>query len=98
MNASSDEIKVKNNEAEHRFEVVAEGHRAVSEYIMAGKQIVLAHTEVPKALEGRGIGSALTRAVLEHARAEGLTVIPICPFARAFLQRHSEYRDLLGGR
>ena len=53
------------------------------------------HTEVPKELGGRGIGSALIRGVLDAARAERLKVKPLCPFAKAYIERHSEYVDLL---
>jgi predicted GNAT family acetyltransferase len=52
------------------------------------------HTEVPKALEGRGIGSALIRGVLDIARSEGLKVNPLCPFAKAYIEKHPEYVDL----
>jgi predicted GNAT family acetyltransferase len=45
-------------------------------------------------LEGRGIGSALARGVLDTARALGLKVVPICPFVKAFMDRHPEYDDL----
>jgi predicted GNAT family acetyltransferase len=49
---------------------------------------------VPKELEGRGIGSALIRGVLDTARAQGLKVKPVCPFAKAYVERHPEYADL----
>jgi predicted GNAT family acetyltransferase len=45
-------------------------------------------------LEGRGIGSALIRGVLDIARSEGLKVNPLCPFAKAYIEKHPEYVDL----
>jgi predicted GNAT family acetyltransferase len=51
---------------------------------------VLVHTAVPPELEGQGIGGTLVRAALERAASEGLTVVPLCPFARGWLQRHPE--------
>ena len=57
--------------------------------------ITLTHTEVPPALGGRGVGSALVRGVLEAARARGLKVVPKCPFVSAFMGRHPEFNDLL---
>jgi len=50
---------------------------------------------VPAALNGRGIGSALVRGILDRARAQGLKVVPICPFVKAYLAKHEEYADLL---
>ena len=57
--------------------------------------LTILHTEVPKELEGRGIGSALVRGLLEIARAQGLKVQAVCPFVKAYLDRHPEYADLL---
>jgi predicted GNAT family acetyltransferase len=32
--------------------------------------------------------------VLEAARADGLHVVPICPFIAAWMKKHPEYDDL----
>ena len=55
----------------------------------------LIHTEVPSALGGRGIGSALVRAALERARDEGVRVNPHCGFVAAWLRRHPDHHDLV---
>jgi uncharacterized protein len=86
---------VRDNTGQHRFELDANGHVAFSEYRRANGVLTIMHTEVPKALEGRGIGSGLIRGVLDIARAEGLKVKPVCPFAKTYIERHPEYADLL---
>ena len=86
---------VRNNAALHRFELDAGGHTAVSYYKLAPGVITFTHTEVPPALEGRGIGSALVRGALESARAQGLKVVAKCPFVSAYIGRHPEFADLL---
>jgi len=53
------------------------------------------HTEVPDAIEGRGVGSALARTALNDARANGLTVVPSCPFVSAYIKRHPAYLDIV---
>ena len=53
------------------------------------------HTEVPRALEGKGVGNVLAKTGLEWARSEGLRVIPICPFVAAYIARHPDYADLV---
>lgn len=60
-----------------------------------GGLLVLVHTEVDPAFEGRGIGGALARFALDDARAQGLLVRPECPFVRAWLAKHPGYEDLL---
>src|SRR5215510_583192 len=74
---------VRDNSNLHRFELDTDGHIAFSEYKRADGVLSIMHTEVPKELEGRGIGSTLIRGVLDAARAEGLKVKPVCPFARS---------------
>jgi hypothetical protein len=85
---------VRDNTDRHRFELDADGHVAFSEYKRANGVLTIMHTEVPKALEGRGIGSGLIRGVLDIARSQGLKVNTLCPFAKAYINRHPEYADL----
>lgn len=60
-----------------------------------GAVLVLHHTEVPPALEGRGIAGALVAAALAWARSEGLRVRPVCSYVAAYMRRHPETQDLL---
>ena len=59
-------------------------------YRRRGERMVLVHTDVPVALEGHGVGGQLVRAAVAYAAGEGLTVVPACPFARAWLERHPD--------
>lgn len=94
--ASKLPITVDHNPAQTCFETTVDGHRAVLEYVLENGAMVITHTGVPEAIGGRGIAADLTRAALAHARAAGLKVVPACAYAAAFMQRHSEYTDLLG--
>jgi predicted GNAT family acetyltransferase len=87
---------IRDNEAEHRFEMDAEGELAVAYYRRSPGVITLTHTEVPGALQGRGIASRLVRGVLEIAHDEGLKVVPRCSFVAAYINRHPEFADLVG--
>jgi uncharacterized protein len=81
---------VVDNKAESRFEVSIDGHVAELVYRRHGDRLVLAHTGVPDELEGRGVGGMLVNAAIERAVEQGLTVAPLCPFARRWLERHPE--------
>ena len=72
-----------------------DGYLAMIEYIKAQGFIVLTHTEVPEKYEGQGIGSELTRAVLEDLRAKKLPMIPQCPFVAQYIYRHPEWADVV---
>ena len=86
---------VRDNTVRSRFELDADGHIPFSNYKRTDGVLTILHTEVPKALEGHGIGSELIRGVLDTARGQGLKVIAICPFAKGYIERHPEYADLL---
>jgi predicted GNAT family acetyltransferase len=86
---------VRDDAAHHRFELDADGGTALMYYRLAPGEITLTHTEVPPALGGKGVGSALVRGVLDLARERGLKVIAKCPFVAAYMGRHPEYDDLL---
>ncbi len=88
-------VQVVHQEQASRFEAEVEGDLGLLEYRMMGDRMAITHTEVPKHLEGRGIGGALVRAAMDHARARGMQVAPYCPFARAWLERHPDYDDLV---
>lgn len=83
------------NAAEHRFELKAGDHLAMSHYTLAPGIITFTHTEVPPELSGQGVGSRLARGALEQVRARGLKVVPRCPFIAAFIAKNAEFADLV---
>jgi predicted GNAT family acetyltransferase len=89
------ELTITDNAEKKRFETQVEGHTALIEYIRAKDAIYLTHTEVPKALGGKGVGSALVKGVLENLEEEALLVAPLCPFVAAYMKRHPEWKRLL---
>lgn len=86
---------VVNNKAHHRYELVVDGHLAATYYKIEGGVITFIHTEVPPELGGQGVGSRLVKGALDQVRADGLKVIPQCPFVKAYIGKHPEYADLL---
>lgn len=93
--AQGDDIAVVHNVSARRFEVTVDGQLAMSKYLLAGDKMVIEHTEVPEALEGKGIAGRIVRTALDFARAQKLRVLPLCPYAKAWIGRHPEYQDLL---
>jgi predicted GNAT family acetyltransferase len=81
---------VVDNESEHRFELHEEGRLAELVYDAEDGRLVLVHTGLPDELGGRGLGGVLVRAALERARRDNLTIVPRCPFARSWLEKHPD--------
>lgn len=57
--------------------------------------IAFVHTETDNRLEGQGLASQLIASALDDVRERGLEVMPFCPFANSYIQRHPEYADLV---
>lgn len=86
-------IEVTNNKLASRLEVALDGETAFAEYRKTRGGMVFPHTVVPKAFEGKGVGSALVKAGLAFAKEEKLPVIPLCSFFAGWLARHPEHWD-----
>ncbi len=90
------EITLEESDAKGRYSAIVDGHAAEMTYSRAGDTlIIIDHTEVPDALRGRGVGQALVQRGVEDARAKGLKIVPLCPFAKAQINRHPEWQDVL---
>jgi len=76
------------NRARRRFEITLDGLTATLDYERTPKTLTLIHTEVPEALRGRGLGARLVESAVKTGRAEGLLLVVVCPFARAYLRAH----------
>jgi predicted GNAT family acetyltransferase len=94
---SEQNLSIINNPAEKRFEVTVEGHLAMVQYIETTHNITFTHTEVPRALEGQGIGGRLAKTALDYALEKNLKILPTCPFVAAYIRRHPEYQPFVYG-
>jgi predicted GNAT family acetyltransferase len=93
--AMADPANIVMNEATKRFEVTLGGDTAFAEYQLHPDLLILPHTVVPPAFEGRGIASALAKTALGYAREHGLKVLPLCPFMAGYIQKHPEWHDIV---
>jgi uncharacterized protein len=88
--SSMSDVAVTDNQDDSRLEIRLDGHLAELVYRTRAGRLILVHTGVPEALGGRGLGGELVRAAMRKATAEGMTLVPLCPFARSWLERHPE--------
>jgi predicted GNAT family acetyltransferase len=79
-----------------RYEVTLDRDRAgFAQYVRRGGRTIFVHTEIDPAFEGHGLGSALARGALDAERDAAHPIVPLCPFIRAYVDRHPEYLDLV---
>ena len=88
-------IEILHIAAASRFQAMVDGLLCFADYALVDNVMRIHHTEVPRALEGRGIAGQIVRAALAYAEANGLAVEPWCGYVRAYMKRHPETQRLL---
>lgn len=88
--SNSDQPEIVRNDERGRFELAEAPDTTYLDFRQSDGQLTLTHTEVADDLEGQGVGSALVRSALDHAEAEGLTVVVECGFVASWLDRHPD--------
>ena len=79
-----------------RYVIAIKGDEAEMTYSRAGAtRIIIDHTGVPDSMRGLGIGKLLVEAAVKDGRSEGFKIIPLCPFAKATLDKHTEWQDVV---
>lgn len=78
-----------------RYEIDEQGLTAYADYRRQGDVLYIDYVFAPPALRGTGASDRLMRAIGAHARAQGLTITPICGYASMWLRRSSDFRDLV---
>jgi len=87
-------LSIHHDPTRQRFEATVEGQLCVADYQLRGDVMWMTHTRVPPAVGGRGIAARLVQAALDHARARGLKIEPLCSYVDAYMRRHPEVEDL----
>lgn len=88
-------MNVEHEEQRNRFVSSLDGEDAALNYQLIGDVMNIMHTAVPEESEGEGVGSDLVRAAADWAKENGKQIEASCRFARSWLKRHDEYRDVM---
>jgi len=91
------EIIQHNEERKGDFTAIEDGKQAgIMTYTWAGPhKFIIDHTEADPAFKGQGVGMQLLHQAVAYAREHDLKILPLCPYAKAMFERHSEIRDVL---
>ena len=92
----NEERKFLKNEEKKRYELHTKGYVAFAEYMIDNVGTVyMTHTETPIALEGQGVASELILKSLQDIKEQGQKVMPLCPFVKAYIIKHPEWREIV---
>lgn len=65
-------------------------------YTWAGEsKFIIDHTGVEPGFEGKGYGKKMVYSAVNYARENGLSIIPLCPFAKAEFEKNKSLWDAL---
>ncbi len=56
-------------------------------------RMILDHTDVEEAFQGKGVGRSLVQAAVEHALAHGLKLKPLCSYAQLLFERNKDWAE-----
>jgi predicted GNAT family acetyltransferase len=69
---------------------------AMMTFVFAGEdKIIIDHTEVNPGNNGKGFGKQMVLKAVDFARDKGITILPLCPFAKSVFDKTPEIRDVL---
>jgi uncharacterized protein len=91
------DIQLDLNESGRGAFFIEEDGKRIAEMVfaIASNNLTVFHTEVSEKLTGQGISTKLLAAMVEYARTNKLSVIPLCPFVNVQFRRHPEnFKDV----
>ena len=88
-------LELVKNEKDNQFEMVVDGHTAIIVFKEYPGKIALIHTEVPPAIEGKGVATAIIEKALNYIEQNNLKLIPLCPVVVAYIKRHPEWNRIV---
>ena len=97
MTTGPDAPSLRHDPGRHRYEVLADGEVVgAADYLdhpgPGSPERIFFHTEVDDAHAGQGLAARLAGFALDDAVRAGLTVVPVCPYIKAYLRRHPQYQ------
>ena len=89
-------VTIRNNPERERYVAEIDGEVVgfTVYHIRQGGIYFFVHTEIEHGFGGKGIGKTLVRQALDDVQAKGATIVPLCPYVAAFIEKNPEY-DML---
>jgi hypothetical protein len=92
----SHDVRFRDDADQHRYLAEIDGRMVgMAVYQLRAGRHIFVHTETKPEYEGQGVGSALARFALDDVRAQGGTIVPLCPFIASWIERYPEYRVMV---
>lgn len=90
--SNMDSIHDKNKK---QFILKTNGENALVEYEIRDDKMYLIHSEVPKELQGQGIGKTLVLKTFEQLTKEGYKAVAVCSYVKAVASRSEKWNSII---
>ena len=60
-----------------------------------GNQMIIEHTRLDEEYRGGNLGYELIHKAVDYARTHGYTIVPVCQFTKAVMEKKPEFTDVL---
>ena len=81
---------IKHDSKNSQFQMNVNGKIALIDYTKRNGKLYLVHSEVPKKLQGQGIGKILVEKTFEYIEQQGWEAVAVCPFIKSVAKRSSK--------
>lgn len=88
--------EIEHDKANKQLSLLADGHKAVVDYVIKDDKAYLLHSEVPSALRGKGVGKVLVERTFEKMHEEGYEMVAVCSYIKLIAQRSKQWKDIVG--
>jgi len=90
------QIEIKVTDTKGVFTHQTEGRKGgeMTFSIAGPERIIIDHTEVEDDFRGKGVGFALVEFAVNYVRERQIKMLPLCPFTKATLLKHPEWKDV----
>lgn len=79
-----------------RFEIAVDDRTAgFTQFVDHDGQRIFFHTVIEDEFGGQGLAASLVQEALERTRADGVRIVPVCPYVARFLTKTDEFADIV---
>lgn len=90
--------KFTDNTEENRFELELDGGTAIADYSRDGDKLSINRVFVPEELRGQGAAGKIMAEILQMAEKNGDTLVPVCSYAVAWMEKNGKKTPKKGGQ
>ncbi|MGQ9479015.1 MAG: GNAT family N-acetyltransferase [Thermoproteota archaeon] len=74
--------------------VLPDSSRAWLKYRLEKGRVIVVSTFTPPEHRGKGLAARLMDEVVSFASSEGLKIVPLCSYAKSYMEKHPELKHL----